>query len=331
MLPLINTDNEWQTALEVESSAGIIAPPGGRKTTLITEKTQRELKTGARILCLVYTIHDADILRERLGMMMTDNDDGSMTLPPFVDISTIHSFCHRHVGWRGSYDGMLLRFIKQKFEEEKYDWVFVDEFQDLNEAEFAIVNMVSKKVFAVGDPYQSIFGFQGALGEDAFIMLKDAKQAQILEMHGNYRSCPKVIDQIENIFDRGLVSKHVVDTGLTHVFLKYNDNLICTSLDLKKAGIAHTLRITRAIDVRKNIEVLGPSNIIISTVWTAKGRECDRGITFCWDPYDSRNREEDERVSYVALSRASKENIEVNDLSILIDILKGSEVWLGKV
>lgn len=322
METLINTDTEWQTALKVETSAGIIAPPGGRKTTLVTEKAQRELQTGARILCLVFTRHDAEILRERLSVVITDNHDGSMTLPPYVDISTIHAFCHRHVGWRGSYDGMLLRFVKQKFPDEKYDWVFVDEFQDLNAAEFAVVDMVSDKVFAVGDPYQSIFGFQGAMGEDAFKHLERAKHAQILEMHGNFRSCPKVVDQIEKIFKRDLVSKHVVDTGLTHVFLKYNDNLICTSLDLKKAGIAHTLRITKSIDPRKDIQVLGSNNIILSTVWTAKGRECDRGITYCWHPYDYDKGTEAERVSYVALSRSSKENTEVNSLHDLTDLLK---------
>lgn len=314
--------SEWDKALEVQSSTAVIAPPGGRKTTLITEKARRELAAGARILCLVFTVHDADILRERLGTPILFNDDDSFTLPPPIDISTIHAFCHRHVGWRGSYDGMLMQFGRQKYEDDKFDWVFVDEFQDLNAAEFLVVDKIADKVFAVGDPYQSIFGFQGALGETAFHLLQRRKGAQILELHDNYRSCQEVVDQFELVFPRKLQSRHVTNTGLTHIFCRYNDNLLATSYDLRDHGIAHTLRIARSIDSRKETKVLGNSNLIVSTVHTAKGRECDVGITYGWSPFRYERGTESERVSYVALSRASKANYEVQSLGDLLNLLK---------
>jgi uncharacterized protein (TIGR00375 family) len=44
------------------------------------------------------------------------------------------------------------------------DHLFVDEFQDLNESQFELVNLLaeSARVFAIGDPDQAIYGFRGS-------------------------------------------------------------------------------------------------------------------------------------------------------------------------
>lgn len=47
----------------------------------------------------------------------------------------------------------------------KYDWIFVDEAQDLNMVRMLLVSKLSKattRVIAVGDPCQAIYGFTGA-------------------------------------------------------------------------------------------------------------------------------------------------------------------------
>ena len=58
------------------------------------------------------------------------------------------------------YSDMLLLF-KSKFEGEKFQYVLVDEIQDMNEIESEIVEMIYENLFLFGDSKQAIFGFQG--------------------------------------------------------------------------------------------------------------------------------------------------------------------------
>jgi len=58
------------------------------------------------------------------------------------------------------YSDMLLMF-KEKFQGDKFQYVLVDEMQDMNEIEAEIATMVAENLFLVGDAKQAIFGFQG--------------------------------------------------------------------------------------------------------------------------------------------------------------------------
>ncbi|TXF91045.1 ATP-dependent helicase [Neolewinella aurantiaca] len=62
-------------------------------------------------------------------------------------------------------DMIYLPFIWKLNATSKYDWIFIDECQDLSKAQFAVAAKYGKKgsrVLAVGDPRQSIYGFTGA-------------------------------------------------------------------------------------------------------------------------------------------------------------------------
>ena len=50
---------------------------------------------------------------------------------------------------------------------KKYKYVFVDEYQDINDVQQTIIDMVGSpgNVFAVGDPKQSIYRWRGARPE----------------------------------------------------------------------------------------------------------------------------------------------------------------------
>lgn len=49
---------------------------------------------------------------------------------------------------------------------QKYDYLFIDEFQDTNPLQWAIVQLITKdspiKLIIVGDDDQSIYGFRGS-------------------------------------------------------------------------------------------------------------------------------------------------------------------------
>lgn len=61
---------------------------------------------------------------------------------------------------------MIYQLASRNFKTKKYDYVFVDEVQDLNRAQQAIIKKLLKlkvgRFIGVGDPFQSIYGFAGA-------------------------------------------------------------------------------------------------------------------------------------------------------------------------
>ena len=74
----------------------------------------------------------------------------------------------------------------------KFDVVFVDEAQDLNQAQIAMVlsaNKMDGRIIAVGDPAQSIYQFRGADSE-AIPNFINKLGAKTLPLSVTYR-CPK--------------------------------------------------------------------------------------------------------------------------------------------
>jgi DNA helicase II / ATP-dependent DNA helicase PcrA len=93
--------------------------------------------------------------------------------------------------------------------EAKFPWILVDEYQDfgkpLHEMILSIVNLTNIKLFAVGDPDQSIYSFNGAL-PGYFFELYDDQRIMSIDLKTNYRSNQDIIDASSiamNIDDRG--------------------------------------------------------------------------------------------------------------------------------
>ncbi len=89
-------------------------------------------------------------------------------------------------------DMLFLPYIWQKYPNEKYDFVFIDECQDLSKSQFAIALKYCKKtcrILSVGDPYQSIYGFTGA-DVQSFERVRVQTKAKQLPLTVCFR-CPK--------------------------------------------------------------------------------------------------------------------------------------------
>ena len=74
-------------------------------------------------------------------------------------------------------------------------YLFIDEFQDLNRAQFELVRVLARNasVFAIGDPDQAIYGFRGSSPE-FFHMFIHEYGAETLALEKNYRSATKILD-----------------------------------------------------------------------------------------------------------------------------------------
>jgi DNA helicase-2/ATP-dependent DNA helicase PcrA len=94
--------------------------------------------------------------------------------------------------WRIDYDDMIYFCASGKVECKKFDWLFVDEAQDLNSSQVEmILHSIHKdsRVICVGDKKQSIYMFRGA-DTNAIPYLTEKLNAVTLPLSISYR-CPK--------------------------------------------------------------------------------------------------------------------------------------------
>jgi len=297
----LRLDSEQESVVSEEGSVVVVAGPGSGKTRVLTEKGRREMVEGHSILCLCFTRAAAREMGSRV---------------PGLPATTIHSFCYGCVGWdeKYSYQGLLYRFLREK-DKPRFHTVLVDECQDLNPLELDVVlSLVGTELFAVGDPYQSIYGFQGALGH-MVVSIFESFGCKREDLHNNYRSVPDMVEMLNGIYDRDLVSKGTKETGLTAILCRTNDDLFYISKHLKELGVPHRLRTSAEVGDTKEKDILGESNLRLSTCHCAKGLEFDKVILWDWKPMT--DEDEEMRVYYVACSRASKAFVEVNRLEEL--------------
>ncbi len=101
----------------------------------------------------------------------------------------------------------LKLFEKKEVLEEiknKYEYIFVDEYQDVNSVQEQIIVCLSRdNAFMVGDSKQSIYGFRGC--NPSFFINKfnrycDGDGGKAISLDQNFRSASKIINAVNNVF-----------------------------------------------------------------------------------------------------------------------------------
>jgi DNA helicase-2/ATP-dependent DNA helicase PcrA len=102
------------------------------------------------------------------------------------------------------FDDLLLhvaRLLKDNPEvrarlDERYRYILVDEYQDTNLAQYAIVRALSidyPNLAVTGDPDQSIYGWRGANLSNILEFEKDFPQVKVVRLEQNYRSTKAIL------------------------------------------------------------------------------------------------------------------------------------------
>lgn len=104
------------------------------------------------------------------------------------------------------FDDMIVRCYEllvknpgiQKFYQEKFKYILIDEYQDINPMQYKVVKLLlgdEKNLFAVGDDDQSIYGFRGSRPEIMLEFMDSFKDhgAKMINLDTNYRCGRKIV------------------------------------------------------------------------------------------------------------------------------------------
>ena len=82
-------------------------------------------------------------------------------------------------------------------ERARLDWILVDEYQDVNGAQYALMRLLigdSPNLMVVGDPDQAIYGWRGADYSTIMNFEEDFPNAKVTLLEENYRSTSSILD-----------------------------------------------------------------------------------------------------------------------------------------
>lgn len=193
----------WQEELE----AALMAVENSGKTTALTEWKNKWLAKNSQNMFIVEGIRTV----QRLEALADIYDQYLQTLTA-----------------KGlyDYDDMILQAIKglETYSElryslqEQYLYILLDEFQDTNEAQMRLVELLSDNpvnegrpnVMAVGDDDQAIFGFQGAHYSHMLRFMELYREVNVVDLVENFRSHRDILslaDSVSSNIEQRLVQK----------------------------------------------------------------------------------------------------------------------------
>ena len=85
---------------------------------------------------------------------------------------------------------------------ERFQYILVDEYQDTNYAQVAIVKLLAaqhQRVCVVGDDYQSIYSFRGANIDNILDYQNKFDNVRVFKLERNYRSTQKIVEAANSL------------------------------------------------------------------------------------------------------------------------------------
>jgi superfamily I DNA/RNA helicase len=219
----LNDEQKAVYEAPLDTNLQVIAGPGSGKTHSLTLRVarliQKEQVSPEQILVLAYNRAVVVELKHRLTKLFRDL--GYAKLISRLKVFTFHGFCMHCLGkdLEGvDFDSWVQKFldelknnpgkISQKLGQVKY--VFVDEFQDITNKRLELLEKIANpertKICVIGDPNQSIYGYQRIIESESGAMspkpyyraFQQVYKADVLYLTTNYRSLPEILKAAED-------------------------------------------------------------------------------------------------------------------------------------
>ncbi len=179
----------------------IVAGPGTGKTRTLTHRLAylcAEMNVyPEHCLAITFTRRSADELRHRLKGLLGP-------VAKHVTVSTFHSLALSLIKENQpdyevtDLDELVPLAVKilQERPESRWPWVFVDEYQDVDQHQYELLRLIvppDGNICAIGDPDQAIYSFRGANVEFFLRFSQDFTDARVVRLTRNYRSSAPII------------------------------------------------------------------------------------------------------------------------------------------
>lgn len=109
---------------------------------------------------------------------------------------------------------VLELFMKDKqvleYYQKKFEYVFVDEYQDTNAAQYELIKYFGgyhNNVIVVGDADQSIYSFRGADISNILNFERDFEDAKVIKLEQNYRSTSNILNTANSLIENNIERK----------------------------------------------------------------------------------------------------------------------------
>lgn len=152
-----------------------------------------------------YGLHGASLTRERMDCLLELALDE--TLRADIDRTKVKRLAYELIDLSLAdtstfdFDDQLYCPVAYGLEMTRYDWVVVDEAQDLSPVQLMLVRRIMKpggRLLAVGDERQAIYGFRGA-DPDSIRRLTEEFDAQRLPLTITYRCGKRIVELAKRI------------------------------------------------------------------------------------------------------------------------------------
>jgi len=94
--------------------------------------------------------------------------------------------------------------------QEKFRYILVDEYQDINPAQYRLIKLLAEKyrnLCVVGDDAQAIYGFRQADFRNILNFERDYPEAKTVILDQNYRSTQNILDTAQQVISKNLYQK----------------------------------------------------------------------------------------------------------------------------
>ena len=151
-----------------------------------------------------------DLLRESGKSFKLDHEEARLQLyiKELVDSNAVDFSGMMYLAWR-----ILTKYPeKARKLSQKYQYVMVDEAQDMNDIQYAIAKILVSEhgnLFMVGDYQQSIFSWRGAKPENLQQFKQDFPETVEITLPKNYRSNSEILERAENLIRKNSDAKNV--------------------------------------------------------------------------------------------------------------------------
>lgn len=317
----------------------IIAAAASGKTATLTERVRYWLRAGvdpSHICAITFTNVAANEMQVRLG---DDYKDGMF-------IGTIHKLAARFLGMGGYGDKIDKAIDEENFDDffeyiqkypdcvQHYEYVLVDEAQDLNSDEYEFIfNMINPDCFfVIGDYRQNIY--ESLKGASSKYILSLSRRADVLtyDLNENYRNKANILTRAKqtlkpiNITDSsipmaigGTVYEGTLDIDVLvdwienegefkdWAILCYTNNEVADIRQQLEENFIPTINFNQRKKTKKEIdELMNTNKVKVLTIWGAKGLGFPNVVVYGtnWMKRDKRKWDEGARVDYVAYTRA---------------------------